>query len=387
MNHIDLTQSDSGEISIESNGLHPLQAVHISSSPAKAYSQSKTLRRKRSSANASLTSRPSLLSLRDHRFPISKAQISPTLNGKVGHSGFLGLSPSSPFTLTPAAKGENSMEMEIQKSMTTLTLDHDQGILPYFDSSGPRDFRSESVFSSSATESETSITLSEVSSTPSSSRRPSWEVEDEDEEDQSNVSMSEGIEQNRLILAHVITTYDEDDKVINETLGHALITPNLLITKDAQIMQIQDLNEWIKLRSTVEQSRIVAMCDGEEKRTFEIHAGKPKEKKFISTFYLQADMNACEMDRSSSNNTKLLKFIIHGLGEEGKNNNNNSNFDDSRWKILPDQIRFLLLQTQQIEQNLSEAGHQENTSTISNPDAKICAKILQFLSEKEVREK
>ncbi|PWN36248.1 uncharacterized protein FA14DRAFT_179609 [Meira miltonrushii] len=316
MSQID-TLSDSGDVSFDSNGLQPPQALSNHSSPIKSLPNNKTLRRKRSSANAALTSRPSLLNLRDGRVPISKAQLSPTLNGKVIQAAnLLGLTPSSPSTLTPSMNLDEGMELH--QSLTALTLGNPTvGSLPGY---------SESIFSSSATESDISATFSDVSM----SRRPSWDV---DEVNEFKMSISEGIDRNRLILAHVITTYDQNGSIQSESLGHALITPNILITHVGHIVPVQDLNNWTNLRATVEQSRIVAMCSDEAKRTFEMLGGQTT--KHISTFYLQSEGGKSE--------GKLSKIIVHGL--EGKNQDK---FDEARLEALPQQLRALIRQSSEI---------------------------------------
>lgn len=356
--------SDSGDISVESNGLLPLQTLLNTTSPIKSQpSNNKTLRRKRSSANAALTSRPSLLNLRDGRVPFNKAQMSPSLNGKVIQAAnLLGLTPSSPSTLTPAMNFEETMALH--QSLTALTLGNHPTVGSISGYSDTSQFQSESVFSSSVTESEMGATLSDASM----SRRPSWDVE---EEIGFKVSISEGIECNRLVSAHVITTYDQQGNIQSEFLGHALITPNILITHDGRIKPIQDLNEWTSLRATVEQSRIVAMRSDEAKRTFEMRG--EQTTRHTSTFYLQSDMSACDGEEGAQNDGKLLKIIVHGL--EGKDEDK---LDEARLEALPQQLRALIRQSSQI---ISAA---EQETMLSSGDSQICSQILRLVAGNDV---
>lgn len=339
------TLSDSGDISIESNGFQRSLQV-LSTSPIKSQSSTKTLRRKRSSANAALTSRPSLLNLRgDNRVQIlNKAQMSPTSN-KMFHANLLGLTSNL------------DESMNLPESMTTLTIGNDH----FSDTSA---FKSESVFSSSATDSETSATFSDGSM----SRRQSWDVE---EENGCNLPINESIERNRLILAHIITTYDQNDIIQSEIFGHALITPNILITSNAQITPIHDLNKWTSLRATVEQSRIVAMCGDERKRTFEMETERTiSSTKYISTFYLQSDMNACDGEEVGQSGGRLLKIIVHGLGK----------FNEARMETLPEQLSALIRQSSEIE----EYSRADQHVKVNTGDAQIISKILRLVAENDV---
>lgn len=321
------------------NGSNPstnLVAVSPSSpgSPIRSAQTGRVLRRKRSSANAALTSRPSLVSLRgrdrDHH----------QHHHHHHHHPHHHKSPASPTA--------SSRELVEELGMQSLSLGEAA--------------MATTVISATTMATYTERKLDEqpllALSIPMSSSE--WDRHTMEDDQPAELKRQECILIHTTKRTQTTSSPTKLTTFSTPQLEHALIQPNYLIDAGGNVNAVVDREKWEQLRATAEESRIVFMqaksddpvdANNIQRRSFDL---SPSSSSFCeSIFHIQPSMQSGLTGESSSLMTLTIRAEDWATLD-----------DPTAWSSLPSQVQALLGQARSIQLDHQSAFSTQGTTTL-----------------------